>query len=145
MAASAPIRPFPTRCTPPVHDCRVVVNPALVEGQIRGAVAMGIGAAPSERMRMDNAGRTAADRFKAYLLPRATDLPPIRVGHLVTPSPFHPLGMKGAGESGVGGAMAATANAVADALGSAGAFLEAFPATPSRVLAALRRARGHPA
>ncbi len=128
-----------------VHDCGVVVNPALVEGQIRGAVAMGIGAALWERMLMDGAGRTAADRFKAYLLPRATDLPPIRVGHVVTPSPFHPLGMKGAGESGVGGAMAATANAVADALGLAGAFLEAFPATPSRVLQALRRAWGHAA
>lgn len=79
-----------------VHDCGVVVNPALVEGQIRGAVAMGIGAALWEQLRMDAAGRPVADRFKAYLLPRATDLPRIRVGHLVTPSPFHPLGMKGA-------------------------------------------------
>ncbi len=124
-----------------VHDCGAVVNPALVEGQVRGAVAMGIGAALWERLRTDPAGRVLTDRFKSYLLPRATDLPPIRVGHLVTPSPFHPLGMKGAGESGVGGALAATANAVADALGPAGAFLEAFPATPPRVLAALRRAR----
>ncbi len=124
-----------------VHDCGVVVNPALVEGQIRGAVAMGIGAALWEQLRMDAAGRPVADRFKAYLLPRATDLPRIRVGHLVTPSPFHPLGMKGAGESGLGGAMAATANAVADALGSAAPYLDTFPATPPRVLAALRRAR----
>lgn len=124
-----------------VHDCGVVVNPALVEGQIRGAVAMGIGAALWEQLRMDGAGRPVTDRFKAYLMPRATDLPPIRVGHLVTPSPFHPLGMKGAGESGLGGAMAATANAVADALGPAAAWLETFPATPPRVLDALRRAR----
>jgi len=124
-----------------VHDCGNVVNPALVEGQIRGAVAMGIGAALWERMSMDGAGRTTADRFKAYLLPRSTDLPSIRVGHLVTPSPFHPLGMKGAGESGVGGALAATANAVADAIGPASIHLEAFPATPARILAALRRAR----
>ncbi len=126
------------------HDCGVVVNPALVEGQLRGAVAMGIGAALWERLPTDGTGRVIPDRFKTYLLPRATDLPPIRIGHLVTPSPFHPLGMKGAGESGVGGGLAATANAVADALGPAAvAFLEAFPATPPRVLAALRRARGH--
>ena len=122
-----------------VHDCGAVVNPALVEGQLRGAVAMGIGAALWERLAMDGAGRTITDRFKTYLLPRATDLPAIRVGHLVTPSPFHPLGMKGAGESGVGGGFAATANAVCDALGPAAMFLEAFPATPPRVLAALRR------
>ena len=124
-----------------VHDCGEVVNPALVEGQVRGAVAMGIGAALWERMGVDEAGQATANRFKAYLLPRAPDLPPIRVGHLVTPSPFHPLGMKGAGESGVGGAMAATANAVADAMGPAAAFLQAFPATPPRILAALRRAQ----
>ena len=123
------------------HDCGVVVNPALVEGQLRGAVAMGIGAALWERLYTDDVGRTVPDRFKTYLLARATDLPPIRMGHLVTPSPFHPLGMKGAGESGVGGGLAATANAVADALGPAAVYLQAFPATPSRVLAALRRGR----
>ncbi len=127
-----------------VHDCGEVVNPALVEGQVRGAVAMGIGAALWEQMGVDAAGQPTVNRFKAYLMPRAPDLPPIRVGHLVTPSPFHPLGMKGAGESGVGGALAATANAVADALGPAAAFLQAFPATPMRVLAALRRAQGGP-
>ncbi len=123
-----------------VHDCGHVVNPALVEGQVRGAVAMGIGMALWERTAMDGAGRTIADRFKAYLLPRSTDLPPIRVDHLVTPSPFHPLGMKGAGESGLGGALAATVNAVADAIGLAAIHLEAVPATPCRILAALRRA-----
>ena len=124
-----------------VHDCGHVVNPALVEGQIRGAVAMGIGAALWESLTMDGAGRVTADRFKAYLLPRSTDLPPIRVGHLVTPSPFHPLGMKGAGESGLGGALAATANAVADAIGPAAVHLQNFPATPARILTALRLAR----
>lgn len=123
-----------------VHDCGEVVNPALVEGQLRGAIAMGIGAALWERMGTDPAGRPTADRFKAYLLPRAPDLPRIRVGHLNTPSPFHPLGMKGAGESGLGGALAATANAIADALGPAARYLEKFPATPARILAALQQA-----
>lgn len=122
-----------------VHDCGHVVNPDLVDGQIRGAVAMGIGAALWERMPSDHKGRLNADRFKAYLLPRAPDLPRIRLGHRVTPSPFHPLGMKGAGESGLGGAFAATANAVGAALGPAAKFLDAFPATPPRILSALRR------
>ena len=64
------------------------------------------------------------------------DLPPIRVGHRVTPNPFHPLGMKGAGESGLGGALAAVSNAVADALGN-NAVLQNVPASPPRVLGAL--------
>lgn len=119
-----------------VHDCGVMINPLLVEGQIRGAVAMGIGTALWEELKYDDEHRMITDRFKSYLLPRATDLPPIRVGHLTTPNPFHPLGMKGAGESGVGGALAAVSNAVADALGG-DILLEHVPATPARVIAAL--------
>lgn len=122
-----------------VHDCGVMINPLLVEGQLRGAVAMGIGTALWEELKYDDAHRMITDRFKSYLLPRANDLPPIRVGHLTTPNPFHPLGMKGAGESGVGGALAAVSNAVADALGSEG-LLECVPATPARVIVALNRA-----
>ncbi|RLK45700.1 xanthine dehydrogenase family protein molybdopterin-binding subunit [Cupriavidus plantarum] len=124
-----------------VHDCGVMINPMLVEGQIRGAVAMGIGTALWEELKYDGEHRMITDRFKSYLLPRATDLPPIRVGHLTTPNPFHPLGMKGAGESGVGGALAAAFNAVADALGD-DARLEHVPASPARVIAALN---GRPA
>ena len=101
-----------------IHDCGTVVNPALVEGQFRGAIAMGIGAALWEEIVLSDAGKLQTDRFKTYLLPRADELPPIRIEHRTTPSPFHPLGLKGAGESGVGGAMAAVINAVADATGS---------------------------
>jgi carbon-monoxide dehydrogenase large subunit len=125
-----------------VHDCGNVVNPALVEGQIRGAVAMGIGIALYEQLLFDADGRLRTDRLKTYLLPRALDLPPLRIGHRTTPSPFHPLGLKGAGESGVGGALAAVTNAVADALGSAGRGLRHIPATPSRLLPL---AQGRPA
>ena len=104
-----------------VHDCGVMINPALVTGQLKGAIVMGLGAALWEELTHDDGGRLVSDRFKTYLLPRATELPAIRVGHMATPSPFHPLGLKGAGESGLGGALAAATNAVADALGRLGA------------------------
>lgn len=117
-----------------VHDCGVMVNPRLVTGQLKGAVVMGIGAALWEELAYDPNGALKTARLKTYLLPRATDLPSIRVGHMSTPSPFHPLGMKGAGESGLGGALAAIANAVGNALGSSSARLTTIPATPPRLL-----------
>jgi aerobic carbon-monoxide dehydrogenase large subunit len=119
-----------------VHDCGTMINPALVEGQLKGAIVMGVGAALWEELKVDDGFRLVSDRFKTYLLPRSLDLPPIRVGHRVTPNPFHPLGMKGAGESGLGGALAAVSNAVADALGN-NAVLQNVPASPPRVLGAL--------
>lgn len=123
-----------------VHDCGTMINPALVEGQFKGAIVMGIGAALWEELKFDSEHRLITDRFKTYLLPRSLDLPPIRVGHRVTANPFHPLGMKGAGESGLGGALAAVSNAVADALGK-DAVLQNVPATPPRVLAAMQRSK----
>ncbi len=120
-----------------MHDCGVMVNPALVTGQLKGAIAMGIGAALWEELTHDTDGRLTSNRLKAYLLPRSTDLPPFRVGHMSTPSPFHPLGMKGAGESGLGGALAAVFNAVGDALGPLSARLDTVPATPPRLVAIL--------
>jgi carbon-monoxide dehydrogenase large subunit len=120
-----------------VHDCGTMVNPALVEGQLKGAIAMGIGAALWEELRLDVHQRLTSDRLKTYLMPRSLDLPPIRVGHRLTPNPFHPLGMKGAGESGLGGALASVINAVADAQG-ADTTVRYVPATPPRVLAAIQ-------
>ncbi|GAB5101145.1 xanthine dehydrogenase family protein molybdopterin-binding subunit [Caballeronia sp. HLA56] len=120
-----------------VHDCGAMINPALVEAQLRGAIVMGIGVALWELIKMDEHNRMITDRFKSYLLPRANDLPPIRVGHRVTLNPFHPLGMKGAGESGLGGALAAVSNAVANALGN-DACVAHVPATPARVIASLQ-------
>ena len=118
-----------------VHDCGIVVNPGLVEGQFKGAIVMGIGAALWEALRRDDKGALTTARFKSFLLPRAKDIPPLRIGHRVTPSPFHPLGLKGAAESGVGGAMAAVTNAVADALGAEGGRLWHVPSLPEHVLA----------
>lgn len=123
-----------------VHDCGTMVNPALVAGQLKGAVVMGIGAALWEELTFDEHQRLVSDRLKTYLMPRSLDIPPIRVGHRVTPNPFHPLGMKGAGESGLGGALASVINAIADAQGE-GSAVEHVPATPPRVLAARRRPR----
>jgi carbon-monoxide dehydrogenase large subunit len=117
------------------HDCGVMINPALVEGQMRGAVAMGLGGALSEALAYDEQGALTSDRFKTYLLPRAPDLPQIRIVHEVTPSPFTLLGNKGAGEAGVGGTEAAVANAVADALAPLGVKVRSLPLSAPAVLA----------
>jgi carbon-monoxide dehydrogenase large subunit len=124
-----------------VHDCGVMVNPALVEGQLHGGAAMGIGAALSEHLVYDDRGRLLTDRFKTYLLPRAGDLPALRVGHFVTPSPFTLTGSKGAGEAGLGGALAAVTNAVDDALSPLGATVRELPLTPPAVLRLLEATR----
>jgi len=123
------------------HDCGVMINPTLVEAQMHGAVAMGIGAALFEASAYDRAGRLVSDRFKTYLLPRAGDLPALKVAHHVTPSPFTLLGNKGAGEAGVGGALAAVTNAVDDALAPLGVAVDRVPLRPPVVLALLDRAR----
>jgi len=120
-----------------VHDCGTQVNPLLVEGQVHGGVAMGLGAALGEELRYAPDGRPLSDSFKTYLLARASDLPEIELEHLVTPSPFTPLGTKGAGEAGYGGAQAALLAAVNDAI--APARLDALPASAPNVLAAMTR------
>jgi carbon-monoxide dehydrogenase large subunit len=124
-----------------VHDCGVIVNPGLVEGQFKGAVVMGIGAALWEELLYDAGGRTVTSRFKSYVLPRATDLPNIRIAHRCTPSPFNPLGVKGAGESGFSGAIAVIANAVADALGASGRDLVRIPCKPDVLIDLLSEAQ----
>lgn len=116
------------------HDCGVLINPALVEGQARGAVAMGLGGAWTEDLPFRPDGQPIVDRFKTYLLLRAEDLPPIRIVHQVTPSPFTLLGTKGAGEAGVGSAMSALTSAVEDALAPFGVRIQELPLHPSRIL-----------
>ncbi|GAA1933665.1 xanthine dehydrogenase family protein molybdopterin-binding subunit [Nocardioides hwasunensis] len=116
------------------HDCGTMINPALVEGQARGAVTMGLGSALSEQLRFAQDGSLASNRFKSYLLPRAGDVPLLRMLHQVTPSPFTMHGNKGAGEAGVGGAQASVANAVEDALASYGVTVDRVPLNPPAVL-----------
>lgn len=126
-----------------VDDCGRVVNHAIVEGQVRGAVVQGIGAALYERHAYDAAGQLQTSSFMDYLVPTATDVPRIRIESYELPTPGSHLGVKGIGESGTLGAPAAIANAVSDAVGTE--FNE-LPIQPTSVLDALE-ARGvdHPA
>jgi carbon-monoxide dehydrogenase large subunit len=124
-----------------IHDCGTMINPLFVEGQFQGGIVMGFGAILSEELSLDGAGRLESDTFKGYLLPRAPDVPPLELGHQVTPSPFTPLGAKGAGESGFAGALAAVAGAINDALAPLGASVRRTPYTAPRILAAIETAR----
>ncbi len=110
-----------------IEDCGPLINPLLVEGQIHGAVAQGIGEALLEELVHDDEGQLLTATLMDYALPKATDLPPFDIGHLETPSPLTPGGVKGMGEGGTIGAPAAVANAVADAVGHAGIAVAALP------------------
>jgi carbon-monoxide dehydrogenase large subunit len=121
-----------------VHDCGVMINPRFVTGQFTGGVVHGIGAALTEEVLHASDGTQVSSGFKTYLLPRANDVPAFEIQHQVTPSPFTPLGTKGAGEGGVACTMASLMNAVNDALSPLGATLEELPAVPHRVLEAIR-------
>lgn len=126
-----------------VHDCGRVINEVLVEGQLQGAMAMGIGLALQECSLFDESGTLATRSFKEYLAPRANDIPPFKIGHHETLSPNTLFGAKGAGETGVGGALAAVANAVADALKGRGVTqTPVFPLNPPEVLSLLHPAGG---
>ncbi len=125
-----------------VDDCGTLVNPALVDGQVRGGVAQGIGGALWEHCAYDRTGQLLTATLMDYALPSAADLPPIDVHHLETPAPGIAGGYKGAGEGGTAGAPAAILNAVNDALAPWGAMVTTQPVTAERVRAALRDAPG---
>jgi carbon-monoxide dehydrogenase large subunit len=116
-----------------------MINPMVVEGQVHGGIAHGIGNALLERVAYDEGGQLTTGTLMEYALPRATDVPGLEVDHVVTPSPLNPLGVKGAGEGGTLPAPAAIANAVADALG---VDVTEMPLTRERVWRALRAAEG---
>lgn len=122
-----------------VEDCGTMVNPLLVEEQIRGGVALGLGWALLEHCVYDDEGQLQNGTMADYLVPMATDIPDIRIDHVETRTTASQLGIKGAGESGVIGAPAAVLNAVNDALRPFGAALSEIPLTPRRILAALRK------
>ena len=123
------------------EDCGTMVNPMLVEGQIRGGVAQGIGTALCEEIPYDDNGQPLAATFLDYHLPGAHELPPIKLAHLHTPAQATEYGMKGMGEGGAVAPPAAIANAVRDALASLGAEVNETPITAPRVLAAIRKVR----
>ena len=121
-----------------VEDCGTVINPQLVDEQIRGGIVQGIGAALFEHCVYDDDGQLLNGNMMDYLVPMAPDMPDIEVGHVVTPTADSELGAKGAGEAGTAGAPACIMNAVNDALRPLGAApIVEMPITPERVLRAL--------
>src|SRR5881296_4184720 len=119
------------------HDCGKVINPVIVDGQVHGGVAQGIGGALFEDMAYDEAGQLLTGSLMDYALPKADDLPPIETVHLEFPSPRNPLGAKGLGEGGAISPPAAIANAIEDALAPFGVRITETPVTPARVRALL--------
>src|SRR5690606_38141970 len=101
-----------------VEDCGTMINPTVVDGQVHGGVAQGIGSALLEEFEYGPDGQPLTSTFVDYLMPTSTEVPEIEVLHLSTPSPWTPDGRKGMGEAGAIGPMAALGNAVADALGT---------------------------
>ncbi len=116
-----------------VHDCGEVINPLILDGQIHGGVAQGIGNAFYEQIIYDDEGQILTGSFMDYLLPTALDIPPMEIGHEVTPSPLNPLGIKGAGEAGAIPTGPLFAQAVEDALPDAGLEITEIPLSPSKL------------
>ena len=117
-----------------VHDCGHVVNPLIVEGQIHGGVAQGVGGALWESLAYDAAGQLVTGSLMDYALPKARDLPRFETIHLEYPSPRNPLGVKGVGEGGAIAPLAVLANAVEDALAPFGIRITEGPLTPERIV-----------
>ena len=121
-----------------VHDCGTVINPMIVEGQIHGGVAHGIGNAFYEQLVFDDGAQLMNASFMDYLLPTATDVPHIETAHVTTPSPLNPLGVKGVGEAGAIPVGALYAQALEDALGDAIPEILEMPLSPNRLFELLR-------
>ena len=115
------------------HDCGRLINPMLVDGQIRGGVIHGIGNALFERVHFDSAGQPLTTNYGEYLLPLATDAPRIEIVHLETPSPLNPIGATGAGEGGTIPAAACVISGIEDALAPFGVVLTGHPVSPEDV------------
>lgn len=120
------------------HDCGKVINPILVEGQACGAITFGVGGALTEAIQFDDNGRQLTRSFMDYVMPRSEDIPPIAVEHHDSPNPDTYMGLKGAGEAGVGGSAAAVANAVNNAIAPLGVALTDLPFNAPAVWRALR-------
>jgi len=121
------------------HDCGRVINPIIVEGQVHGGVAQGVGGALFEEMVYDETGQLLTGSLMDYAVPKADDLPLIETVHLEFPSPRNPLGVKGLGEGGAISPPAAIANAIEDALAPFGVRITETPVTAARIVALLQR------
>jgi carbon-monoxide dehydrogenase large subunit len=116
-----------------VHDCGRVINPLILDGQIQGGVAQGIGNAYYEKVAYDEQGQLLTGSFSDYLLPTSLDVPRIEVGHETTASPLNPLGVKGAGEAGAIPTGPLFAQAMEDALADTGIEILEIPLSPNRM------------
>ena len=123
------------------EDCGRLINPLIVDGQVHGGVAQGIGAALYEEVVYDEQGQIHTASLVDYLVPSACEIPPIDVVHLETESPTTLGGFRGMGEGGTIGAPAAVANAIADALSPLGIEINELPVTPERLFRLIARAR----
>jgi carbon-monoxide dehydrogenase large subunit len=124
-----------------VEDCGTIINPTVVDGQIQGGVAQGIGSALYEHALYDENGQFLTGTLMDYLIPTAVDVPQVEIGHIESPSPHTPHGIKGVGEGGAIAPPAAIANAVADALAPFAVRVNAIPLTPERVLGWIEQRR----
>jgi len=125
-----------------VHDCGVVVNPKVVDGQVRGALVQGLGAALGEELRYDEeTGQLVSGSMLDYFVPIAADVPPIDMLHTEVPSPVTPYGVRGVGEVGTIPPGAAIVNAICDALHDQGVEISSLPITPEGVWRAMERAK----
>ena len=121
-----------------IDDCGNIINPMIVEGQVHGGLSMGLAPALFEEITYDESGNIQGGSFMDYLVPTAMETPNWETGNTVTPSPHHPLGAKGVGESATVGAPPAIANAVVDALAHLGVTHIDIPITPEKVWKILR-------
>jgi len=122
-----------------VDDCGNIINPMIVEGQIHGGLTMGIAPALLEEISYDEEGNMTGGSFMEYLVPTAVETPHWETDKTCTPSPHHPLGAKGVGESATVGAPPAVANAVVDALSHLGVKHLDIPITPEKVWRAIHK------
>ncbi|MBI4314433.1 MAG: molybdopterin-dependent oxidoreductase, partial [Chloroflexi bacterium] len=122
-----------------VDDCGNIINPMIVEGQIHGGLNMGFAPAMMEEMQYDEHGNITGGTFMDYLLPTAVESPRWELGETTTPSPHHPIGAKGVGESATVGAPPAFANAVVDALWHLGVRHVDIPITAPKVYDLLKK------
>jgi aerobic carbon-monoxide dehydrogenase large subunit len=123
-----------------VDDVGHIINPMLVEGQLHGGIAMGVGQALMENMVYDDTGQVVSGSFMDYAMPRASDFCDFKLGENEVPTKLNPLGVKGAGESGTVGALASVMNAINDAMARIGAPYVQMPATPEKVWSAINQA-----
>jgi len=122
-----------------VDDCGNIINPMIVDGQIHGGLAQGVAPALYEEISYDDEGNITGGSFMEYLVPTAMEIPHFETDKTITPSPHHPFGAKGVGESPTVGAPPAIANAVVDALSHLGVKHLDIPLTPEKVWRAIHK------